>query len=107
MRLAMKGGKMRPYRSDGIQGSAARFFIRSALERAVDAHVQEVRPAGREAALERGRHVRGLPDALAGDAERFREPYEVDLRVDDVHADVAVVLGGETLERQGAMLEDA
>src|SRR6266478_5850086 len=101
--MAASGRSGQPGSTDQLPASSRC----SALEGAVDTYVQEVRAAGGEAALESGGDVRRLLDELTRHAERPREPGEVDGGVHQVHADVAVVLGGEALEGQGALLENA
>src|SRR5262245_7106693 len=86
---------------------ARRSLIASVLEVAVDVHVHEVRAAGGEPALHRGADVHALLHHLAGHAQRLGHAHVVDARVDEVHAHVLVVLGGEPLQRERALLEDA
>src|SRR4029450_3621566 len=80
---------------------------RSAAERAVDADVDQVRSARGHPPLDRRGHPRRLVHQLAGDALRFRQPDVVEAGIDQVHRHVGVVLGGEALQRLGALLEDA
>src|SRR5215813_2191534 len=79
----------------------------SALEGAVDADVDDVGAARGEPAVDGGPHVRGLLHELTRHALGLGEADVVEARVDEVHGHVLVVLGGEALEGEGALLEDA
>src|SRR5437016_837548 len=80
---------------------------RALLERRVDAHVDEIRPAAGQPSPDGRADLGGLLHALAGDSERAGQAHVVDERLVEIHADVEIVLGREALQRERALLEDA
>src|SRR5207247_8533431 len=77
------------------------------LERRVDAHVDEIRPAAGQPSPDGRADFGRLLHALAGDSERAGQAHVVDERLVEIHADVEIVLGRESLQRERAMLDDA
>src|SRR5438128_12225474 len=77
-----------------------------ALERPVDAYIDDVGAAGSEPAMDGRAHVGGLLDELTRDALGLGKSHVVEARVHEVHGHVLVVLGGEALQGERALLED-
>src|SRR5262245_61083779 len=85
----------------------AGLFPSRGLEAPVELDVEESRPLTRDGAPEGRADVTCLLDPLGPHPQRLRQAHEVDARVVEIHGDVAVDLGGETLHRVRPLLEDA